>query len=134
MRGLRLLFGLVLVLGVGSALGSWPGGGASEVSVPALRVEVLNGCGEAGVAERAAGLLRALGHDVVRVGDATEPVFERSVVVDRRGRDRISRALAREIGPCPVVLERIDPASADLTLILGADYPRLRLFSGDGAV
>ena len=70
MRGLRLVFALVLVLGAGSALVSLLGEGPPRRPVPTLRVEVLNGCGEAGVAHRAADLLRETGHDVVRVGDA----------------------------------------------------------------
>jgi hypothetical protein len=120
---------LVLVAGLGSVAWTWLGEDAPVVRVPPLEIEVLNGCGEAGVAQRAAERLQGLGHDVVRVDDADSHEYPRSVMVDRRGRDRITRELARRIGPCPLVLEQVGEAEADVTLILGADWRDLVLFS-----
>jgi hypothetical protein len=125
---------LALALGLGSLTWSWIGGEGPVVALPPLQIEVLNGCGEPGLAQMVAERLQGLGHDVVRVADATDHGLQRTVVVDRRGRDRLSRELARRIGPCPVVLERVAASEADLTLIVGADWRRLRLFSGDGPV
>lgn len=125
---------LVLALGVGSIAWSWIGGEGPVVSLPPLQIEVLNGCGDPGVAQKAAERLQGLGHDVVRVADAADHGHQRTLVVDRRGRDRLTRELARRIGPCPVVLERVEASEADLTFIVGADWRRLRLFSGDGPV
>ena len=134
MKLVRGLMVLVLVLGVGSFTWSWVGGEGPVVSLPPLQIEVLNGCGEPGLAQKVAERLQGLGHDVVRVADSADPGLEKTIVVDRRGRDRLSRELARRIGPCPVVLERLEAPEADLTLIVGADWRQLRLISGDGPV
>lgn len=120
---------LFLLAGLGSATWSFLGGNARNVTVPALKIEVLNGCGEPGLAQGAAERLQGLGHDVVRVGDAPEKGHSRTVMLDRRGRDRLTRELARRIGPCPVLLEWVATAEVDLTLILGADWRQLLLFS-----
>ena len=125
---------LLLVAGIGSAVWSFVGGTERSIPIPALQIEVLNGCGEHGLAQRAAERLQGLGHDVVRVGDAPMSGLERTVILDRRGRDRLSRELARQIGPCPVLLERVGMAEVDLTLILGADWSQLLLFSTGRAV
>lgn len=120
---------LVLVAGLGSVAWTWLGEDAPVVRVPPLEIEVLNGCGEAGAAQRAAERLQLLGHDVVRVDDADSHAYARTVMVDRRGRDRITRELARRIGPCPLVLEQVGGSDADVTLILGADWREMGLFS-----
>jgi hypothetical protein len=62
---------LLLLAGLGSAAWSLIGGSVHSVPIPALQIEVLNGCGEPGLAQGAAERLQGLGHDVVRVGDAT---------------------------------------------------------------
>ena len=120
---------LFLLAGVGSVAWSFLDRNVRDVPVPALKIEVLNGCGEPGLAQGAAERLQGLGHDVVSVGDAPARRFARTVILDRRGRDRLSRELARRIGPCPVLLERVAAAGVDLTLILGADWRQLALFS-----
>ena len=120
---------LFLLAGLRSLARAFGGESARPVTVPALKIEVLNGCGEPGLAQGAAERLLGLGHDVVLVGDAPEKGHARTVILDRRGRDRLSRELARRIGPCPVLLERTAAAEVDLTLILGADWRQLLLFS-----
>jgi hypothetical protein len=120
---------LVLVAGLGSVAWTWLGEDAPVVRVPPLEIEVLNGCGEAGAAQRAAERLQGLGHDVIRVDDADSHEYARTVMVDRRGRDRITRELARRLGPCPLVLEQGGGTDADVTLILGADWREMGLFS-----
>lgn len=95
--------------------------------LPPLQVEVWNACGVDGLAQGAAGRLRALGQDVVAVGDFGE-ILPRSVLLDRRGRPGLSRRLASRIGPLPLLLERLEEPTADVTLVLGADHARLALF------
>lgn len=99
----------------------------SQVPLPSLRVEVLNGCGENQLASSAAAGLRSLGLDVVYVGDADRHDFEETLLVDRAGKAGLTRRLAAELGGVRVVLERVDEPRADVTLILGADYGRLNL-------
>lgn len=121
---------LVLVVGLGSAVWSWVSASPAAVPVPSLQIEILNACGEDGLAQLASDHLLSLGHTVTRVADAGLEPLDRTLIVDRRGRDRLSRALARKIGPCPVILEQVENPVGDLTLILGADWEQLALFSG----
>jgi hypothetical protein len=92
-----------------------------------MTVEVLNGCGEDQLAARVATALRAMGQDVVMVGDAGTHDHARSVLVDRRGKAALTRRLAQEMHGILVVLDRVEDAPADVTLILGRDYRRLGL-------
>lgn len=123
---------LVLMVGVGLALVSmgWTLLARPQpVPLARLEFEVLNGCGEAGLAQRAAQRLQGLGQVVTVVDDAEHHDFAASFLIDRRGKAPLTRRLARTIGPCQVVLERTDGAAADITLVLGRDWPRLGLFS-----
>jgi len=95
--------------------------------LPALRVEVLNGCGENQLASKAAAALRGLGLDVVNVGDADRDDYAQSLLVDRAGKPALTRRLAAALGPVLVVLERVDEPTADVTLILGRDHDELAL-------
>ena len=95
-----------------------------EAPLPSLRVEVLNGCGEEGLAADTAQRLRDLGQDVVRVADADHHAYERCVLIDRGGRPWLARRLAERLGEVLVVLERTEESEVDLTLILGKDHSR----------
>jgi LytR cell envelope-related transcriptional attenuator len=91
-----------------------------------LRVELLNGTGVAGIAESARAGLAKLGVDVVAVGNAERFDYSESILVAReRGTD--VRLLGDVIG-CAHVVDQLDKdATADASLILGADYKRLAL-------
>ncbi|KPL10288.1 hypothetical protein AMJ71_03590 [candidate division TA06 bacterium SM1_40] len=88
-----------------------------------MRVEVLNGSGQDGMARRVAGILRGRGFDVVAIGNAERPDFEKTVVVERLSPDLLhARRLARTIG-CPRVVQDIDSLRyIDVTLIVGRDF------------
>jgi crotonobetainyl-CoA:carnitine CoA-transferase CaiB-like acyl-CoA transferase len=100
--------------------------------LPTLRVEVLNGCGEEGLAASTAQRLRDLGQDVVRVADADHHDYARCLLIDRGGRPWLARRLAERLGSVLVVLEREDGSEVDLTLILGRDHSRA-LAAPDGS-
>jgi hypothetical protein len=89
----------------------------------AIRVEVLNGAGEDGMAQRVAGQLRGMGFDVVEIGNAQRSDFAETVVVERLSADsRHARILARAIG-CRRVVQDIDSLRyLEATLILGSDF------------
>jgi hypothetical protein len=91
-----------------------------------LRVELLNGTGVSGIAESARSALVKLGVDVVAVGNAERFDYSESILVAReRGTD--VRLLGDMIG-CRHVVDQLDKsASADASLILGADYRKLAL-------
>jgi hypothetical protein len=65
--------------------------------------------------------------DVVRVGDVPGHDQAQSLFIDRRGRARLTRRLAEELGGGPVILEAVEESDVDVTLILGADYRSLGL-------
>jgi len=91
-----------------------------------FRLEVLNGTGMAGLAGDVAAALRRRGIDVFKVENADNFDYEESILIKRRaGVD--SDALAREVG-CENVVEQLKrDAFVDATLIVGADYAKLRL-------
>jgi hypothetical protein len=92
--------------------------------LPAMRLEVLNGSGIAGLGARCSQTLRHLGQDVVRVADAEHAQHARSLLLDRRAHPLFCRRLARELGGIPVLLEAVEGSDVDATLILGADAER----------
>jgi len=87
-----------------------------------MSVEVLNGCGRDQLGAQVAAQLRAMGQDVRSVTNAGKIDQARTVLIDRRGRPRLSERLARSLGGVPLLLERIDSPAADVTLLLGADF------------
>jgi len=104
-----------------------------DAPLPTLEVEVYNACGVGGLAARSSRVLQELRQDVVAVETWEGHEFATSFVIDRRGKPSLTRRLAERIGPCPVVLERTDEASADVTLVLGHDWRSLGLFSGENS-
>lgn len=125
---MRILLALLLTAGVLSAgWALW----AEHRPPPlaSLRVEVLNGCGEDGLAGEVATALRQLEQDVVRVDDAERHDYPTTVLIDRRARPVLTRRLAHRLGDLPVLLERVEGATVDVTLILGADAPSLDILT-----
>lgn len=91
-----------------------------------IRVEVLNGCGEAGVALGATKVLRWHQVDVIDYGNAGPQ--EETRLVDRAGRPADARRVAELLG-CPDadVWTQYDPqATAPVALVLGKDFRRCR--------
>jgi len=89
-----------------------------------VRVEILNGCGEAGVARRARAYLRGKGYDVLSIGDA-KGHFAQTLVVERRSpMNANARLLARVLqldeNDVTQSLDTLSPVW--VTLIIGDDY------------
>lgn len=89
------------------------------------RVEVLNGTGTPGAAERAAGQLRAMGFDVVYFGNADDFDHAETRVLARSADTAAARRVADSLG-----LERAVPRPepslyVDGTIVLGADWDSL---------
>ena len=63
-----------------------------------IRAEVLNGCGETGVARKFADIVRSRGFDVVKEGNAERFEFFESMVIDRAGSISQAETVARALG------------------------------------
>ena len=97
----------------------------ADIVIDDLRIEILNGTDETGLAARAATSARAMGVDVFQVGNTKEPHDESMLVARKEGKDL--EVLARSLG-CRHVIEQFRSDSmVDATLILGADYRSLKL-------
>ena len=90
-----------------------------------IRVEVLNGCGENRLAMKVANILRRMGFNVVKIGNATSRDFLNTVVIERsREATENARHFAKVIG-CKNVGKDIDKAlHLEVSLILGQDYTK----------
>lgn len=90
------------------------------------RIMVLNGCGTEGIAEEVSSCLRDAGFDIVGTGNADAFDYEHTMVIDRSGsRDKAQRV--GEVLQCErVMLQRITAPSSDVTVVVGADWARLK--------
>jgi hypothetical protein len=96
-----------------------------------IRVEVLNGCGESGVAERVTDWLRGQGFDIVYFGNAESFSHEETLLLDRSGRPEFVREVAGVLG-CDRIERRYDGLLLlDVTVIVGRDWRALRLAPAD---
>ncbi len=98
----------------------------TDVHPGRLRIEVLNGTGERGLAQRAALALMRRGIDVFKVGNAERFSYRESILISRRKNPQV-KLLANVLG-CENTIEQLRRnAIVDATLILGSDYQRLKL-------
>ena len=84
-------------------------------------VEVLNGTGRKGAGSEIAEKLRRAGFDVVKVGNAPERTFSRTVVVQRRGSDSAAAKIAAVLGTRAVCQLRNENLLVDATVFVGRD-------------
>ncbi|MGH7542544.1 MAG: LytR C-terminal domain-containing protein [Gemmatimonadota bacterium] len=99
--------------------------GAADTAPPLararIRVEVRNGSGTAGAAERVTELLRRRGFDVVDFGNADRFDHERTVVLDRIGRPDYAREVAAAFQGLPIESAPDSSLYLDVTVRIGRD-------------
>lgn len=95
-----------------------------------LQVEVLNGCGVSGVANKFTDHLRASGFDVVKTDNYESFNVLRTVVIDRRGNMENATRVAESMGLSEErVLQEVHEAYLiDATVILGKDFRQLAVW------
>ncbi len=98
--------------------------GVSPQMLAETGIEVLNASGVPGLARRTAGRLERLGFKIVRVGTAQRA--ERTLIIDRVGRDPVTRLLAQFLGR-PRIEKQASTAEADITILLARDYATISL-------
>ncbi len=89
-----------------------------------IRIEILNGCGVAGVAGRVRVYLRERGYDVLSTGNA-KGHFEKTLIIERKSsRNSNARRLARTLKCDEQFVTRFldSLSSVSVTLIVGDDY------------
>lgn len=94
---------------------------ADELTVA---IEVLNGTNVGGLARRGANVFQSFGYDVVSVANADNPDYQKTVVLDRKGRIEVANRVA-ELIRCQRVYTRLEEsgdATIDITIILGTDF------------
>jgi polyisoprenyl-teichoic acid--peptidoglycan teichoic acid transferase len=87
-----------------------------------IRLEILNGTGNTGLARRTAELYRSYGFDVVTVGNAASEEVAETIVVDRVGNEIFTNRTAEIIRASLVDLQLESQAGVDVTIILGEDF------------
>jgi hypothetical protein len=100
-----------------------------------IQVEVLNGCGESGIAKFLADKLREANYDVVNMGNYIEggkPKWdvELTRLIDQIGHLDKARKLGEVMGVDYAQVETFENPSpiADITIIIGKDYSTLKIF------
>ena len=96
-----------------------------------IRVEVLNGCGVDGVAQRVSRNLRTMGFDVMSWANAPSFNYPESIVIDRIGKPELARKVAAALGIGNQIQQIIpDPFRIEqVTVIVGRDHQHLALIS-----
>ncbi len=94
-----------------------------------IQLEVLNGCGVAGLADQFTSTLRKSGFDVVESGNFDNFNMEHTTVIartiDRDNARRVARALG--IDEDNILVEASDDFYLDATVVIGSDYRSLKL-------
>lgn len=90
------------------------------------RLEIRNGCGEAGLAARVKSRLLDLGVDVVQTGNADDFDYPRSILIDLKGDVPGTRQLGADLGLETIIRQQEAGTIADYALVLGHDYQEIQ--------
>lgn len=106
---------------------------AGPDSMRRIRIEVLNGCGVSGVAEKVGRYLREAGFDVMTWKNADSFNYPETMVIDRTGNLENARRVASAMGLRTHIQQIVhDPYRIEqVAVIIGRDYDRLRFFPPD---
>jgi len=94
-----------------------------DASVPSIgRIQVLNGCGSAGAAEKMTDFMRMKKFNVANTGNASSWNYPFTLVVSHTNDMTIADQIAAALTTRHVVLMRKEDHSYDVTVIIGPDY------------
>jgi hypothetical protein len=105
----------------------WKGNREIETKrrIAQIRVQVLNGTKEAGLAQKMADELRRCGFDVVDIANAENDSFPETVVVDRADNSTGNALYVAEALKCKNIIPQLESRSyLEVTVIIGKDYNR----------
>ncbi len=100
---------------------------SNELIGTIIQLEVLNGCGEPGIANNFTGILRDNGFDVVETGNFERFDVEKTIVISRTVSIDNAKRVAAALGVSEenVIREESPDFYLDVTVILGKDYHQL---------
>lgn len=98
---------------------------AAEGLERTIRLTVLNGTGQPGLARRYSRDLSALGCVVVAIADAPDDSFESSLLVNRCLPAEMAQRLASRLHDVSLLWEWDSRAEEDAVLVLGRDHARI---------
>lgn len=101
----------------------------SELIGNIIQLEVLNGCGVPGLADRFTSVLRKNGFDVVETGNFKNFDMTQTVVIARTTNTQNARRIAEALGinPKNIFVEASQDYYLDATVVIGSDYKSLTL-------
>lgn len=101
----------------------------SELISDVIQLEVLNGCGVAGVASKFTATLRENGFDVVETGNFENYNMQKTTIISRTSDISNAKRIAKALGidPSQIVVEASENYYLDATIVIGDDYKTLNL-------
>lgn len=96
-----------------------------------VQLEVLNGCGVAGIADKFTTYLRQNNFDVVQVGNYLTFDIDNTIVVDRTGNKANAEKVAEALGVDSknIIQQLNNDYFLDVSLIIGRDFNKLKPFN-----
>jgi hypothetical protein len=96
-----------------------------------VQVEVLNGCGVSGVADKITNYLRKNNFDVVQTGNYTSYNMDKSLVIDRTGNTVNAEKVAAALGIAKknIVQQINNDYLLDCSIVIGKDYFQLKPYN-----
>jgi hypothetical protein len=94
-----------------------------------IQMEVLNGAGVSGLANRFTSSLRTFGFDVVETGNFDHFNVPNTLIISRSGQMENARRVAQALGIQEqyILREEAPEFYLDITLVIGADFEKLNL-------
>lgn len=89
-----------------------------------IQVEVLNGCGVAGIGDGLTDVLRSKGIDVVKTGNYRSFDIDNTFIIDRLGKIETANRVADSLNLDKrfIITEKNKSYFLDLTIVIGKDY------------
>lgn len=89
-----------------------------------VQIEVLNGCGAPGIADKFTTYLRRKGFDVVKTGNYESFNVPKTLIIDRKGNVQLAARIGSALGlkKSEVIPEIHELYMVDVTVVLGKDF------------
>lgn len=99
----------------------------SQLISEIIQIEVLNGCGIAGIANAYTGVLRSNGFDVVETGNFDHFNLKETIIISRSGVLDNARRVASALGVKEINILREESPDffLDVTVVIGHDFEQL---------